>query len=76
MSLLQLSISWYVFIGLVWCYLEMHEYFTARSLKGGWKAWGVASPMILVLLSIRSAAIWPWSLYRHLKNGTLKDLFE
>ena len=63
MTHLQLAGVWYVFIGLVWGYLVLHEYVTNGSYKKKFGNSGGHGVMFVLLMFFGSAVAWPVSVW-------------
>lgn len=78
MTPIQLCLSWYVFIGLIWGYLLSHEYITGKASRFAeyWNSGRRLRAMTVVLGGfLLSIVAWPYSLISHASRGKLRDLF-
>lgn len=71
-----LALKWYVFIGIVWFYLLMHEYHQKGELACDWSDSKIGTVVRIVSLFVIGVVLWPLSLYRHLRHGDIRRLFE
>jgi hypothetical protein len=75
MNMMQLAGTWYVFIGLVWAYLLIHEYVSNGSFKKQYADNNAGGVMFIVFMFICGAIAWPLSLWKHIRAGKVRDLF-
>lgn len=74
--MLSLLAAWYVFIGIFWFYLILHEQFQTGVLAVEWQDGTFRFARMVLLQLVLCLTLWPYSLYCFARAGRLRDLFE
>lgn len=77
MTLFELALLWYGFIGAVWGYLVLHEEMTNTNLEVRFSRSSTLSSVWYVLgLYVTSLLFWPVSLYKCVAAGRIREMFR